>query len=256
MTKKALLIGINYTGSVALKGCINDVNNISKVLQANCKFGTVKVLTDSTKDVMVSGIKWLVSNNKPGDILVFYYSGHGTTMKDTDGDEMDGKDEVLVPFDYKTNGVLTDDWLYANLASKVTGGVTLWGFTDCCHSGTMCDLKYNYVPKCTVKAGKPRVPYSSVNWTDVFTMSLQRKDVLIGNVIFISGCLDNQVSLETNGQGAFTKCFISFLNLKPLFINNTVKLCDLLKYLQCNLSRQVPQLSSCKMTTLDSWFNL
>ena len=262
MVKKALLIGNNYTGQpVQLMGCINDVNNVSSVLKTKCGFASTTVLTDATKDAMISGIQWLVSGNRPGDVLFFYYSGHGSTVKDGDGDEKDGRDEVLVPNDYVKNGVITDDWLYTNLASKVTGGVTLWGFTDCCHSGTMCDLKYNLVPNCSVKPGAQRTPYNTKNWTDVFINSLERKDPLVGNVTLISGCLDNQVSYESAGQGAFTKCFLAFFSQTSRFVNNTVKVYELLKYIHCNLKingfpTQVPQLSSARPISLDTFFNL
>jgi hypothetical protein len=264
MTKKALLIGNNYTGTkVALKGCINDVMNISNVLQTKCGFTSPNIIvaTEATRAVMESSIQRLVSGSRPGDVLFFYYSGHGSTLKDVSGDEKDGYDEVLVPVDYSTNGFILDDWLYANLASKVPGGVTLWGFTDCCHSGTMCDLTYNWVPNCTVKKGNPRTPYNTSNWTDVFTMSTDRRAPLVGNVTFFAGCLDNQVSYESSGQGAFTKCLIEFLNQKSVFVNNTVRLSELLKYIHCNLKingfpSQVPQLSIGRLIGLESYFNL
>jgi hypothetical protein len=262
MVKKAVLIGNNYTGqSISLTGCINDVNCISDVLKSKCGFSSVNILTDATKNDMISGIQWLVSNNKPGDVLIFYYSGHGTAIKDTNRDEKDGYDEVLVPCDYKKNGVITDDWLYDNLASKVTGGITLWGFTDCCHSGTICDLKYNMVPNCVVRAGAKRTPYNTKNWTDVFKSSLESKAPLAGNVTFISGCTDIQVAYEAAGQGVFTRCFLDFLKQYPKFINNNVKLLELVKYIHCNLKingypRQNPQLSSARPISFDTFFNL
>jgi len=262
MVKKALLIGNNYVGTkVALKGCINDVNNIAKILQSNCGFLNPVVVTEATKEVMMSSIKSLVSNSRPGDMLVFYYAGHGTTVKDTNDEETDRKDEVLVPIDYVTNGFITDDWLYENLARNVCGGATLWGFTDCCHSGTICDLKYNLVPNCSVKPGAQRNPYNTKNWTDVFTSSLEKKDPLAGNVSFISGCLDLQVSYESGGQGAFTRCFLGFLKQWPRFINNTVKVTEVLKYIHCNLKingypTQTPQLSSARPISFDTFFNL
>jgi len=262
MVKKALLIGNNYTGqSVKLTGCINDVNNVSNLLKTNCGFNSTNILIDASKEAMISGIKWLVSNNKPGDVLIFYYSGHGSMVKDTNGDEKNGYDEVLVPCDYVKNGIITDDWLYENLASKVSGGVTLWGFTDCCHSGTMCDLKYNLVPNCVVRTGVQGKPYNTKNWTDVFNISLESKMSLVGNVTFISGCTDLQVSYEYGSQGAFTRCFLSFLEQFPKFINNTVKITEVLKYIHCNLkingyAVQTPQLSSSRAISFDTFFNL
>lgn len=36
-------------------------------------------------------------------------SGHGGQIKDKDGDEMDGYDEVIFPVDYQTAGCIVDD---------------------------------------------------------------------------------------------------------------------------------------------------
>jgi hypothetical protein len=41
-------------------------------------------------------MKWLVNDVKAGDSLFFMYSGHGTQVKDLDGDEDDGLDEAYI----------------------------------------------------------------------------------------------------------------------------------------------------------------
>ena len=56
---------------------------------------------------MLNGMKQLISGAKPGDIVVIQYAGHGTQVKDLDGDETDGQDEALVPVDFGT-GALGD----------------------------------------------------------------------------------------------------------------------------------------------------
>ena len=66
--KKALLVGINYTGtSAALRGCINDVKNVQKLIVEKFKFPTdsssMRVLIDDgstpppTKANMIEGMK-------------------------------------------------------------------------------------------------------------------------------------------------------------------------------------------------------
>ena len=266
MTKKALLIGINYIDTnVALRGCINDVNNINNILKTN-NFN-ITMLTDTStvkpiKQNIINSLKWLINDCKSGDTLLFYYCGHGSQIKDTDGDESDKLDEVIVPLDYRKNGVITDDFLYDNI--KLKGGVNFYGFTDCCHSGSICDLKFNYTPSCGLKQGiiTNGMPYIPLNWTDTFTTQLLTKDYILGNIFFISGCKDNQISEETNtSQGAFTVCFLKFLReniINGIFVNNKFKLKDILKYIHCNLQmnrfKQVPVMSSNKETT--SFFNL
>ena len=210
------MIGINYTGSdAALNGCINDVNNMYDMLTQNCGYeqNNVILLTDytpnqPTKANIETYIKWLVTGAKSGDNLFFHYSGHGSYVRDGNGDEADGRDEVLVPIDYTTAACISDDWLYDNLASKVPFGCTLYALTDCCHSGTMLDIRYGYQSLCTLKNGVlvNDMPYVATNWTDRFSMSVNKKNEVRGRVILLSGCLDPQTSADAfirgQGQGA------------------------------------------------------
>ena len=50
----------------------------------------------------------MVRNSKPGDLLFFHYSGHGSYILDKDGDEIDGCDEMIVSSDMYS---ITDDEL-------------------------------------------------------------------------------------------------------------------------------------------------
>jgi hypothetical protein len=76
--KRALLVGINYTGSKnALRGCINDVRNVKQFLVSlyHFKEEDMVVLTDDqadqkfipTKENIKSGMKWLVHDAKAND---------------------------------------------------------------------------------------------------------------------------------------------------------------------------------------------
>lgn len=247
MSKKALLIGINYIGTnIELKGCINDINCISNALKKmnySCTILTEQNDIKPTKNNIINQLKLIIANSKPGDTIIFYYSGHGSQIKDTDNDEEDKLDEVLVPLDYRTQGIITDDELFSLITLQPC--TNFYGFTDCCHSGTMCDLKYNVIPNCKLKKGiiTNGMKYNSIDWTDDFIKSTLKKEKLNGKIVFISGCKDNQVSMELNKQGAFTYCFLQFLNNYSKITFTT-----LLKYLQCNLQInrfiQVPQLSS------------
>ena len=46
-----------------------------------------------------------------GDVLLVHYSGHGSNVPDNDGDEADGRDEILCPTDLDWKDPLRDDWL-------------------------------------------------------------------------------------------------------------------------------------------------
>jgi hypothetical protein len=281
--KRAFLCGINYIGTEnALNGCINDIMNINNFLVKNCGYDpkNIKIMTDDPKSVtkptranMEAGISWLANNCAAGDTLFFYYSGHGSDIKDTNGDESDGRDNVLVPLDYTTKGIVSDDWLFLNLASRLPAGVTLWSFTDCCHSGTMLDLQYNF--KCdsvythgTVKTG---TKYNSAEWSNQFGMTSERSKLTSADVFLFSGCLDAQTSadatIRNQAQGAFTACFLEFIQSNSTrapdgstrFNSGSKKLSDILKEINCRLVingfQQRSQLSMGRVQDINRTFN-
>ena len=58
------------------------------------------VNAQATKDQIREMItEWLPSATRPGDTVFFFFSGHGSQIPDDDGDEKDGLDEVLNPYD-------------------------------------------------------------------------------------------------------------------------------------------------------------
>ena len=256
--KKALLLGLNYNNTAnQLNGCINDVLNVSAFLTSCCGFAPEKIqlLTDQTdlkptKSNIQTQILEFTKNVVSGDVLVFHYSGHGSYVQDTNGDETDKRDEVLVPLDYTRTGFITDDWLYENLVMKVPAGVNLIAFLDCCHSGTGFDLRFNYKSLCRPKfiADKMSTEYKATEWTDVFSFSIEKSLGLVaGNVIMFSGCLDPQTSADAyianQAQGAFTNALLKVLKTNVItlengdkrFQNGTLKVRNILKGVNCIL---------------------
>lgn len=153
--KKALLIGINYFNSKAeLRGCINDVKNISEAFLPRFGFRpeNVTLLTDDQTHPMripnrqniTGAMKWLVEGAHAGDSLFLHYSGHGGTKRDEDGDEEDGYDETILPVDYESAGQITDDELFDILIRDLPKGVRLTAIFDSCHSGSVLDLPFTY----------------------------------------------------------------------------------------------------------------
>jgi hypothetical protein len=121
--RKALLIGINYFGQKGqLRGCINDVKNLSTYLKETHGYQREDMvcLTDDqqnpmsqpTKANMIRAMHWLVKDARPNDSLVFHYSGHGGQTEDLDGDEEDGYDEVVYPVDFRQAGHIVDDEMH------------------------------------------------------------------------------------------------------------------------------------------------
>ncbi|HSK08416.1 MAG TPA: caspase family protein [Vicinamibacterales bacterium] len=143
MARRALLVGINRYPDPAhrLRGCVNDVRQLRGVLRDNYGFDrpdSLAVLVDeaATTAAIRGELARLTTRARAGDILVFHYSGHGSQVPDTTGDETtDGLDEILCPYDLDWNDPLTDDDL-AVVVQALPAGAHLAVVLDCCHSGT------------------------------------------------------------------------------------------------------------------------
>jgi metacaspase-1 len=150
--KLALIIAIsNYkpeTGWNSLASA-NDVPLIKEaLLKQGFKEADIVVMKDAacTKDGILNGIqKHLIEKAAPGDICVFHFSGHGEQVYDTNGDEDDGYDEALVPYDAPMEyqpGVdkhLRDDdfgMKLQDLRLKLGENGELIVIVDACHSGS------------------------------------------------------------------------------------------------------------------------
>ena len=240
--KKALLFGINYTGtSNELYGCINDMNSIKERITNNgFKSNDITILTDlttkkPTRENILSEFKTLLINSKPGHLLVVAFSGHGSNTSDKNGDETDGRDEVIIPLDSKA---IVDDELKQIIQTYLKKDVTLFALFDSCFSGTMLDLKYQYL--------------DSLNY-DNYTENNKTLETL-GNVFMISGCTDRQTSADAyfdkKAQGAMTWSL-----LESLKINSSCSWRQLVKNMRDNLKKsgfsQIPQFSCGKFEDID-----
>jgi len=151
-TKRAVMIGINYVGDDPgeLSGCWNDVLNMKKYIQDVHGFEEENIIilmddgehTEPTRANIIDAYKTIIGQAEEGDAIFLHYSGHGTKLRDDDGDESDGYDEALVPRDFQTSGMILDDDLYELLIKNLPDGVHMTSLMDCCHSGTIMDLPY------------------------------------------------------------------------------------------------------------------
>lgn len=138
MAKYALCVGINdYPGTSSdLAGCINDAKDWAGVLKRR-GFDTELLLDrKATGQAIRQGIVRLLEMARAGDCVVIQYSGHGSYVPDEDGDEPDGTDECLCPYDVRSAGPITDDELF-DLFSKRAAGTRVVMVADSCHSGTV-----------------------------------------------------------------------------------------------------------------------
>jgi len=297
--RRALFIGINYHGQRGeLRGCINDVDNIKRFLQQNFRLDEIRVLTDDgktpspTRANILAGFKWLRSGAKAGDSLILHYSGHGGSVKDTDGDEEDGMDETLIPVDHQTAGIIVDDEVHDVLVRGLPKGVRLTAIMDCCHSESMLDLPYTYnisgdlvITENERAKGFSKIVASSVK----FALDGRKKDAMnsitegmklamsscgggdssararaiqtrttVADVVQFSGCKDSQTSADAQIGGQATGA-MSYALISSLKKNQNMTYTELLKTMRQILEgkyTQVPMMTAGRKLDLNSTFSL
>lgn len=133
---------------------ISSDNDVALIKQALIVQGfqpdDIMMIADAqgTKSGIVSAIKTLTQKAQKGDVVVIHFSSHGQQIYDDDGDEIDGYDEAIVPYDaglyfapgiYEGERHLRDDELGAlvtTLREKVGPEGNVLVIMDSCHSGT------------------------------------------------------------------------------------------------------------------------
>jgi hypothetical protein len=208
MAKKALLVGLNHYPDPenTLRGCLNDVRQVHDLLHTHFGFadnGAVQLLTDvgATTSAIVSRLRWLVDDASAGDVLVFHYSGHGSQVPDRNGDEVDGLDEIICPYDLDWDNPFTDDDLYA-IIQGLPASVNLTVILDSCHSGT--GLREPAVGGGSVRSRCLRPP-ERMQRRFRKDMAMRRFGARAAecNAILIAGCRSDQASADADIDGAY-----------------------------------------------------
>jgi len=178
---------------------------------------------------------------QPGDALFFHFSGHGAQQEDPHGYEEDGMNETILPIDFKSAGMITDDQISDMIVKHLPEGVRLTAVMDCCHSGSGLDLPFTWVPG---RGWQEAVnPYHSA-----------------GDVQMFSGCEDDDTSSDVSSRygaagGAMTTAFCDVLRNNPA--PPYPVLMDLLhQQLRRNRMKQRPQLTSTQPFNYDRPFVL
>lgn len=211
----ALLVGIetypNLDSTLGLRGTLADVEAMADLLRAKAERLDLRMLRDeqATRDEVLAALDRLVQDARPEDEVLFYWSGHGSQVRDSSGDDEDGWDETLVPYDsgrgrHPNRDILDDeihDWL--RRLTEVTPAVTL--VVDACHSGTVARTGVRNVPRDprpravseSRGAGTREAVSGPAGWLPV------SKDWVL-----LAACRDDQMAIELplggRVRGAFT----------------------------------------------------
>jgi hypothetical protein len=259
MANKALLVGVNrykLPGS-DLQGCVNDVTNVRDILLKyfGFKVKEIRVLVDAraTKKGILSRLEWLVRDARAGDRLFFHFSGHGSQIRDRDGDELkDRLDEILCPHDMDWDGTyIVDDDLKA-MFSIIPKGVNLEVLLDCCHSGTGIREAAAIACLPPERSVKPRFLQPPI---DILCRQMDEEDLPETRIlrtanpashVLFAGCRDNQTSADAYIKGAYNGAFTYYFCRHLRDAQGSLSRSDLLKRLRASLKHegyeQVPQL--------------
>jgi hypothetical protein len=142
---RALLIGIEQYRDRAIRpahGAERDAQDMEQLLLQSLGFPAAAIHRLNGSQATSAEIarefrQWLIRDTRAGDRIFFYYAGHGSYLRDDDGDEKDGYDETIVPYDATPNGpgMIRDDQLSRWMA-ELAGRRVVMVF-DSCHSGTI-----------------------------------------------------------------------------------------------------------------------
>ena len=147
--RHALVIGIDsYPGfgpESQLAGAVRDARKMAEVLIERHGFAPRNVLqcleTRATRRGILDALEALRVRVVAGDQALVFFSGHGSQMTDREGDEGDGLDETLVPFDSgraeAENRDISDDELNHWAAGLLSVTPHLTMIFDCCHAATL-----------------------------------------------------------------------------------------------------------------------
>ena len=242
----SLHIGLNGVSAAAYSGwdgplaaCEFDANDMAALAKARRMKPTLLLTKRATRANVLAAMRAAARASKAGDLFFMTYSGHGGQVPDTNGDEADGQDETWCLYD----GQLIDDELYFEL-SRFGAGVRVLVLSDSCHSGTVTrdlpppppppDQRAKLMPAAVaMRVYREHKAFYDKLQADVAQAA--RKDAvvdpdaalarvgaaasateLVGKfnpmVVLISGCQDNQTSMDGQHNGAFTEQLLKVWN--------------------------------------------
>jgi len=202
-----------------LTACEFDANDMRAIAEGQ-GFEARSLLTkEATSDAVLAAIERAAGELDQGDLFLCTYSGHGGQVPDRNGeDEEDRSDETWVAYDRQ----IVDDELYA-LWGRFAPDVRIFVLSDSCHSGTVVrDIEAKVPgPVSTRQKAAAESPRYRALPRDVMIATYRANARLYdaiqerlpgaeradpaATVLLISGCRDDQLSLDGFSNGLFTE---------------------------------------------------
>lgn len=155
VVKRALLVGINdYSASTIarsairnprginnLRGAVMDVETAATLLAGRYGFTASNIITlkdqQATRTAILQALGALASKATAHDVILFYYSGHGSQVFNPQSTEPDRRDETIVPADAILGAAdIRDKELRRLFNAILDRGAQLTVVLDSCHSGS------------------------------------------------------------------------------------------------------------------------
>jgi len=124
-----------------LTGPRNDARIMKSLLVTEYGFANENIMelleANASRQGILNAFDALQKKSQKGDLVLIYFSGHGSQIPDQNGDEADGYDEVLCPWDVDSDtaaNIIIDDE-FGELLNKFSDRECVV-IVDSCHSGT------------------------------------------------------------------------------------------------------------------------
>ena len=218
--QKALLVGVGeyQIPNKDLPGIDIDLILAQEALEL-IGFKPEQIRTLSNRHATYANIKhhfkeWLTTNTKKDDRIIFYFSGHGTRILDTSGDEPDRADEVLMTHDAKLvrknknttlENVIVDDEFAIWIKDLPSDNVYL--FIDACNSGTA--TRSTVLANKSLGVDQARFKYFHYEGMpeiteDIRESSFLTRELVSANYVSLSATQDHEKAMSTNVGSYFT----------------------------------------------------
>jgi hypothetical protein len=238
----SLHIGLNSVNPADYEGwdgplsaCEFDANDMAALAKSRGIKPTVLLTKKASRANVLASMRGAAKALKSGGLFFLSYSGHGGQVPDIDNEEPDRKDETWCLFD----GQLIDDELYFEL-SKFAASVRILVLSDSCHSGSVTrerppppGMRPRLMPEGVARrvyaahqafydklqrdveqaaGGKVIDPDAALSQVGAAGQPATVVGKFKPAVVLISGCQDNQTSMDGDQNGAFTEQLLKVWN--------------------------------------------
>jgi hypothetical protein len=225
---------------------------MANFLVLNCGFAQddIRLLTDNraTKNSIMERLEWLLQDIKPGDRIVFHYSGHGAQLptRNLQG-EVDKLDEIICPYDFNwTDETSIRDKEFNQIFSRVPEGALFTWISDSCHSGDL----FRELGESNIEYKEFRFlsPPADIEWRLETAKAKRIKPLTISkaadntNVLLVAGCKSNQLSADAFINNRFNGALTFYLIDTLMRPGNMQLPMNIMEQLNQNNFDQEPQL--------------